>query len=45
LPCVFGQAHGKQPMFAVRFSGRRTAKVVPRRLAPVPLVAFVCRVS
>jgi hypothetical protein len=25
LPCVFGQAHGKQPMFAVRFSGRRTA--------------------
>jgi hypothetical protein len=34
------QAHGKDLIFAVCFSLRRTAKGVTRRLAPVPLVAF-----
>jgi hypothetical protein len=29
----------------VRHPEKRTAKVVPRRLAPVPLVTFVCRAS
>jgi hypothetical protein len=45
LPCVFqGGARQTTPVCCA-FCSRRTAKVVPRRLALVPLVAFVCRAS
>jgi hypothetical protein len=45
LSCVFqGGARQKTPVCRA-FCSRRTTKVVPRRLAPVPLVAFVCRAS
>jgi hypothetical protein len=42
---AFMEAHGKGAIHCRAFCSQRTTKVVPRRLAPVPLVAFVCRAS
>jgi hypothetical protein len=45
LPCIF-QGGARQTTHVCRaFCSRRTAKGVPRRLVPVPLVAFFCRAS